>query len=147
MAKNAADRVSIAGGADNIGDYQQDMGRRLKQCSSRGETISVFVNPQNPAESIIDRSVRWGMVGFKSIFLFVFGGVGLGLLILVWRAPKEKDKSDPRYATSPWLMNDDWQTCNDSLEFESLDVRVWGFAAFWNLGFSTVAVRHVRRSG
>jgi len=131
--KRGGNRVSIAGGADNIGDYQQDMGRRLSNASSRGETISVFVNPENPAESIIDRSVRWGMVGFKSIFLFVFGGVGLGLLILVWRAPKEKDKSDPRYATSPWLMNDDWQSATIRSSSKASMYAVWAFAAFWNL--------------
>jgi len=131
--KYGGNRVSIAGGADNIGDYQQNMGRRLSNASSRGETFSVFVNPENPAESIIDRSVRWGMVGFKSIFLFVFGGVGLGLLILVWRAPKEKDKSDPRYTASPWLMNDDWQTDTIRSSSKASMYGVWAFAAFWNL--------------
>ena len=127
------ERVSIAGGADNIGDYQQNIGRRLGNSHARGESITVFVNSQNPADSIIDRSIRWGMVGFKSIFLFVFGGVGLGLLILVWRAPKEKDKSDPRYASSPWLMNDDWQSATIRSSSKASMYGVWAFAAFWNL--------------
>jgi len=125
--------VSIAGGADNIGDYQQNIGRRLGNSHARGESITVFVNSQNPADSIIDRSIRWGMVGFKSIFVFVFGGVGLGLLILVWRAPKEKDKSDPRYASSPWLMNDDWQSATIRSSSKASMYGVWAFAAFWNL--------------
>ena len=44
---------------------------------SRPYPAPVWVNPDAPGESIIDRDIRWGLVGFKSIFLFVFGGVGL----------------------------------------------------------------------
>jgi hypothetical protein len=126
-------RVSIAGGADNVGDYQQETGRRLSNSLARGETITVFVNAQNPADAVIDRSVRWALVGFKSIFLFTFGGVGLGLLILVWRAPREKDKADPKYASSPWLLNDDWQSATVRSNSKASMYGVWAFAAFWNL--------------
>ena len=126
-------RVSIAGGADNIGDYQQNLGRRLNNAQARGELITIFVDPANPTDSIIDRGIRWGMIGFKSIFLFVFGGVGLGLLILVWRAPKEKDKADPRYTDSPWLLNDDWQTESIRSSSKASMYGMWAFTALWNL--------------
>lgn len=129
----AADRVSIHGDADNIGDYQQDIGRSLSNAQTRGEAILVYIDPESPADAIIDRGVRWAMIGFKSIFLFVFGGVGLGLLILVWRAPKEKDKTDPRYASKPWLLNDDWQTETIRSSSKASMYGVWAFAAFWNL--------------
>lgn len=127
------DRVSIAGGADNIGDYQQDIGRNLGNAMARGESILVYVDPDSPSDSIIDRGIRWGLIGFKSIFLFVFGGVGLGLLILAWRAPKEKDKTDPKYADQPWLLNDDWQTATIRSSSKASMYGVWAFAAFWNL--------------
>jgi len=126
-------RVSIAGGADNIGDYQQDTGRRLSNSLARGEPMTVFVDANNPGDAVIDRSIRWALVGFKSIFLFTFGGVGLGLLILVWRAPKEKDTSDPRYVSSPWLLNDDWQSATIGSSSKASMYGVWAFAAFWNL--------------
>jgi hypothetical protein len=126
-------RVSIAGGADNVGDYQQATGRRLSNSLARGETITVFVDTENPADAIIDRDIRWALVGFKSIFLFTFGGVGLGLLILVWRAPKEKDKSDPKYASSPWLLNDDWQSATIRSNSKASMYAIWAFAVFWNL--------------
>ena len=104
------DRVTTAAGADNIGDYQTDMGSALRGAMNRGESITVFVNPQNPGESIIDPGVRWGLLAFKSVFLFVFGGVGLGLLIFTWRAPTEKDASLPEYQDSPWLLNPAWES-------------------------------------
>ena len=127
------DRVSLSSGADNIGDHQQDTGRQLSAAMSRNATITVWVNPDNPSEAIIDREIRWGLIGFKSIFLFVFGGVGLGLMIFVWRAPKEKDKSRPEYQDAPWLLNNDWQTATVRSSSKSAMWAAWAFAAIWNL--------------
>lgn len=126
-------RVAIAGGADNIGDYQMDLGRRLSQTMSRGNTVTVYVNPDNPSAAVIDRSVRWGLMGFKSIFLFVFGGVGLGLIIFIFRAPKEKDLSAPEFRDSPWLANDSWQSSSIKSSSKGAMYFGWGFAAIWNL--------------
>lgn len=127
------DRVSIAGGSDNIGDYQQEFGRYLSNAMGRGQTITVYVNPLNPAEAVIDRDLRWGLLGFKAIFFFVFGGAGLGLIIWVFKAPPEKDYSAPEYVTEPWLANDDWQTGTIRSASKSTMWFAWGFAAFWNL--------------
>lgn len=127
----SGNRVSLSSGADNIGDYQRDVGRNLS--SAQGQTILVYVDPDAPSHAIIDRGIRWGLIGFKSIFLFVFGGVGLGLLVVSWRTPNEKDKSDPRYAEKPWLLNDDWQTETIRSNSRSSMYAVWAFAAFWNL--------------
>lgn len=127
------DRVGIAGGSDNIGEYQRDMGRYLSGLRNRGEAVTVFVDPDNPADSIIDRSLRWGLIGFKSIFFFTFGGVGLGLMIWVFRAPKEKDLSDPKYRDAPWLANDKWQTAEIRSDSKATMWAGWAFAAFWNL--------------
>ena len=126
------DRVGLNNGADNIGDYQQDTGRQLANAQSRGETITVWVNPDNPAESIIDPSLRWGLIGFKLIFLFVFGGVGLGLLVAVWRAPKPKDKTLPEYRQSPWLIKKEWETNTIRSGSKLAMWGMWAFAGIWN---------------
>ena len=126
-------RVAIAGGADNIGDYQTDLGNRLSQAMGRGETVTVYVSPENPSDSIVDRSVRLGLMGFKSIFLFVFGGFGLGLIIFVLRSPKEKDLALPVYREKPWLANDSWQSPLVMSSSKTAMYVSWGFAAFWNL--------------
>lgn len=126
-------RVSLSSGGDNIGDYQEDMGRRLQNTARTGSALLVYVDPEEPSDSIIDRSLRWGLIGFKSIFLFVFGGVGLGLLIFVFRAAPEKDASKPEYQNSPWLLNDKWQTPTISSGSKTAMWGAWAFAAFWNL--------------
>jgi hypothetical protein len=127
------DRVTIASGADNIGDYQRDMGNALSAAHARGEAVTVYVNPDTPSESIIDPGIRWGLLGFKSIFLLVFGGVGLGLLIFTWRSPAEKDESLPKYQDAPWLLNDAWQTPTIRSGSKAAMWGAWAFAAFWNL--------------
>lgn len=127
------DRVGLASGGDNIGSYQEDMGRWLQRAQSTGSSITVYVDPENPDAAIIDRSIRWGLVGFKSLFLVIFGGVGLGLLIAAWRAPKEKDKSLEVYAESPWLLNDNWQTPAIKSDSKSAMYGAWFFTALWNL--------------
>ncbi len=126
-------RVAIDSGSDNIGDYHRDMGNRLSGAMARGETITVWVNPADYRESIIDRDIRWAIVGFKSVFVLLFGGVGLGLLIAVWRAPKEKDSSLPHYKDAPWLLNDKWQTESIRSSSKASMWSAWLFAAVWNL--------------
>ena len=127
------DRVGLSSGADNIGDYQTDMGNELRAKMSRGESVDVYVNPLNPADSILDRNLRWGLLGFKSIFLFVFGGVGLGLIIVALKSSKEKDTSLPMYQDAPWLANDDWQTGEIRSSSKATMWAAWAFAGVWNL--------------
>ncbi len=129
----SGNRVALSHGADNIGDYQTDIGRNLQSANANGEPIFVYVDPDNPSISVVDRGVRWGLMGFKAIFLFAFGGAGLGLLIFSWRTPKEKDQSLPRFQDAPWLRNDDWQTASIRSSSKSSMVGAWVFAAFWNL--------------
>ena len=127
------DRVSVSGGSDNIGDYQQDIGRELSSALSSGNNIMVWVNPNDPAEAVIDRGIRWELMGFKSIFLLVFGGFGGAMMFYVWRMPRKKNEDDPRYADSPWLLDDAWQTATIRSSSKASMVGVWLFAAVWNL--------------
>lgn len=126
-------RVGLSSGADNIGNYQTQMGHRLERAWRNGEAITVYVDPANATESIIDRDVRWGLVGFKSIFALVFGGVGLGLIIYVFRSRPAKDPADPAYKDAPWFANDDWQSATIRSGSKTAMYVSWGFAAFWNL--------------
>ncbi len=126
------DRVGIASGADNIGDYQRDKGRELRSAFDNGQPITIYVDPDHPSDAIIDRNVRWGLVGFKMIFVIVFGGVGFGLLVFTILAPRDKDKADPAYAAEPWLLNDDWQTREIRSGSRTAMWGAWIFAIFWN---------------
>lgn len=126
-------RVGLSGGFDNIGSWQQDTGRRLSRALRDGGRIEVFIDPDNPSESIIDRSIRWGLMGFKAIFFLVFGGIGAGLLYAIWFYKKPEKTDDPAYRDAPWLANEKWRTPTMYSSSKASMWLAWGFAAFWNL--------------
>lgn len=72
--------VAIGSGADNLGDFQRDLYWQLRTAQQHGATVTAYVDPQNPAEAVLNRSLRYGMLLFKGLFGLVFGGVGFGLL-------------------------------------------------------------------
>ncbi|KRB28678.1 DUF3592 domain-containing protein [Acidovorax sp. Root70] len=79
------DRVAISGGGDNVGDFQEALGARLEQALRDGAPVQVWVSPTDPAQAVIDRSLRPGLLALKMVFVVVFGGVGVGLLVHVLR--------------------------------------------------------------
>lgn len=127
----SGNRVSISSGADNIGDYQQEAGRELEQAANNSRPVTVYVNPANPAESIFDPGIRWGLLGFKMIFVVVFGGIGFGLLIGMFMAAPEKDVTEPKFVEKPWLLNDSWQTNEIRSGSRSSMWGAWAFAVLW----------------
>ena len=128
----SGDRVGISSGGDNIGEYQRETGRRLETAFRNGAPIEIFVNPDNPSEAIIDREVRWSLVGFKSIFVIVFGGAGFAMLIWAWRAMPPQLFSETAPTSEPWLANDAWGSNSIRSGSRVSMWFAWGFAVFWN---------------
>lgn len=126
------DRVAINSGSDNIGDFQQQLGARLEQALAQGWSISVWVNPEQPAESVIDRNLRWGLLGVKMIFVLVFGGVGIGVMLLgLWRSPALIPHAEAN--TKPWLAKPAW-TSNKIYSNQKVSLWVgWIFAGIFNV--------------
>ena len=81
------DRVSLHNIGDNLGGYQH---RMMDKLSRSGKTLMVYYNPANPQESIIDRSLRWGMMCFFAIFVVLFGGLSFVALRTGWRGKDYK---------------------------------------------------------
>ncbi len=135
-------RVAISEGADNIGRFQQHLGTRLQQALARGETVRAWVNPANPADAVIDRSLRGGLLAFKMVFVLLFGGFGLGLILFTWRSPVAAIPPG-KNAGSPWLARRAWAD-NQIRSGKRLEVAVaWVFATVWNLLAWPLAVAHL----
>ncbi|MGB5425397.1 MAG: DUF3592 domain-containing protein [Gammaproteobacteria bacterium] len=120
----SSERVGIAdGGSDNVGNWQRDTWRRLK-----GQThTTLWVNHRDPSESIFDRDLRWGLLGFKLIFVVVFGGFGAVVLWYVNRTPKPVPPGLADWqARAAWSDNHIRSSARSTLWF------AWGFALFWN---------------
>ena len=123
-------RVAISETSDNIGDFQQELGRKLSSAAAGKKPIDIYVNPNDPTESIVSRDIRWALIGFKMIFLITFGGVGTGLMIYTFMARKEVDPTE--FPDTPWLANNDWAD-NQIPSGSKITMYVsWGFAVFWN---------------
>ena len=82
--------VSQYGGSDNFDDYWQRLASRLESARSRGRTVMAWVNPANPSEAFLDRTLRWGSLVFGLAFGGVFALVGGGLMFLFNRGSKGK---------------------------------------------------------
>lgn len=65
------------GGADNVSDWHQRWHGLLQSAQSRGQGLTILVNPRVPTQSLIDPSIRWAMLMFHLPFALVFSGIGL----------------------------------------------------------------------
>jgi hypothetical protein len=126
----SGDRVAIHSGSDNIGDFQQQLGRQLERLHRNQTPIPVYYNPSDPNEAVINRDIRWAMIGFNTIFIIVFGGSGLGLIIFGLRGKRVIDT--PEAAAKPWLARPEW-TDNRILSDARLGVYLfWFITIVWN---------------
>lgn len=114
--------------SDNIGDWQQRMYHRLEGERRQGKAITVWVNPENPGEAIVDRDIRWGLLLFKGVFIGLFAALGC---FLVWRGKRSARKAPT--GTPEWLANPDWKDNRIRSTKKTLLWFYWAFALIWNL--------------
>ena len=79
------DRASLTTRADNIGSFQEQLGHRLQGAERTGEPVTVWVNPAQPTESIVDRSLRPGLLALQLGLALAFGAFGGHLLVRMGR--------------------------------------------------------------
>lgn len=103
------DRVAVSNMADNLGDFWYQLGWQLKSAQQQGKPVTAWVNPADPTEAVLDRSLRWPLLGFWAIFLVVFGGVGGGMLAWARHSWRQASKPEHPLAPShPWMAHPDW---------------------------------------
>ncbi|MFQ5756054.1 MAG: DUF3592 domain-containing protein [Acidiferrobacterales bacterium] len=123
------DRVGISTGSDNVGDWHQNWYARLRTAMRVGTPITVWIDPDDPSRSIIDRELRWGKLGFLLVFVAVFGGAGAFIIWLALRRPAAKS---PAPAGQPWLANPAWRNGQVRSSAHAVLWASWGIALFWN---------------
>ena len=119
--------------ADNISDWHQRWHAQLQGAQAREQAITILVDPRNPAQSLIDPSIRWQMQLFRLPFALVFTGVGLGAAWVFLRALLELlrgKQGDDDFASAtdggPAL-----QAARGARHTGSAVGLVWFFALFW----------------
>ena len=81
-------RVTLNVGSDSDKDFWQDLYNRLKQ-SQRSNSSIAYVNPTQPKQSYLDRSLHTKMMVFGGVFVLLFGAIGAGLMFLAMRGQNE----------------------------------------------------------
>jgi hypothetical protein len=109
------------GGTSDVDDFDDRVGSMLAEGREQKKPITVFVNPDDPSEAMVDRAIRWGLLAFLTPFAVAFGGVGLGALWLVRRLFTDEE-ADPRRAKAQAAMADAASGAGG----------LWFFAIVWN---------------
>lgn len=129
-------RVAIGSGSDNVGEFQKELGARLEEAQRSGTPVQAWVNPDNPAEAVLDRSLRPGMLAFKLVFALVFGGAGLGIMLFAWRMrsvlSSEERMAERTWEARPWESRAQWKDNRIRARRRIGRWVLWVLALVWN---------------
>tara|TARA_R110002167_G_scaffold200685_1_gene404121 strand:- start:2491 stop:3051 length:561 start_codon:yes stop_codon:yes gene_type:complete len=89
------DRASIYRGRDNFSSFHRDLYQRIKLFQeNKSDELVCYVNPQNPAESVIDNSSRPSRLLAELVFSLIALGWGLNMCFGTLLNKKRYFKSD-----------------------------------------------------
>ena len=131
-----SERVGFSEMADNIGPYQERRGRELEKLLAAGGATVCYVDPSDPAKSVLYRDLRPELVALKSVFAASFCLVGYGLLFGAWYAArKQKREAKARAAQpdEPWRWREEWLGGRIASSSHHKAIGVTVFAVLWNL--------------
>lgn len=85
---------------DSFGNWHRDTHDAMLKI----HPLRVWVNPEEPTEAIVDRTLRWGLFSFSLIIVMAFGGLGAAGFVAVYGndvAPRDQVTHD--------LIKPDWR--------------------------------------
>lgn len=112
--KYQGERVHIANFKDNIGSYHTDMRRYLIEKRRAGQPVTIWFDPDNPVDSVIDRDMRWGLFVLMTVFCSVFIILGLVVAIASLKG-KATTHASPRFRLAE--MRRSWKAAQTSGEY------------------------------
>ena len=129
------DRIGLDTGSDNIGEYHWEFYRKLKTSFNANQPVTCYVNPSDPANSLLDRSLRPELVVFHFPFILCFGLAGFGIVIgaiVFYRHDKKRAARLKQFPDEPWKVREDWAAGEvASMRWQPLIV-IGVFTMFWN---------------
>jgi hypothetical protein len=129
-----SNRVGVYSGKDNIGSYHQDWYQRLQGIQRNQGAVTIWYNPADPSQSLIDKEMRWGFMAFQAVFVLVFFLVGLGM---VWAGLSKKPLGKPghrQFSRDVVVEGIDFSSRQRLHPNVAANVKpLWFFALIWNV--------------
>jgi hypothetical protein len=108
--KYAGDRAGtfVLGGNSDVDDWDDRMEAAIVAAQQGERPLMVYVNPEDPSESMVNNEIRWKLLAVCLPFALGFGGGGLAAVFFIGRnaLPRPKPGSWRSGRTSagvPWL--------------------------------------------
>ena len=86
----AGTRAAVDDTGDSSRSFHQEIVDRLQSAQRAGATVQVWVNPQKPAESVVDRSLRVAPLAWNLLIAAFAGGAGLIVLVMAVGALRQE---------------------------------------------------------
>ena len=103
-----SERFTALGGFDNTSSYHQKHYHHYKPLFDAKKPVTCWVDPDNPAEAIIDRAPRFEQFAFLNLFTFGFALAGifllLGALLSLRPEPARNDRQFTLHAHPFWFF-------------------------------------------
>ncbi len=127
-------RVDVANNPEHFGDLQKQMADQLQQHVNDKTPGTAYVNPSDPAESVLDREFYPSVFAFRLGFFLILVIVG-GLLVAgsahVRRRQSEQVRVQEAHPNQPWMWRADWAAgVIRSSRYRYASVAAWIFAVY-----------------
>lgn len=106
-----SEEVSLTGGSDNIGDFQERAHAQIRAFEGKERPFRCYVNPAKPEQAVLFRELRWGLLLLMSIFPMIFPLVGFlvsGGGALEARKAALGRKLEMQHPGEPWRWRSEW---------------------------------------
>ncbi len=130
-----SDKVALYEERDSFKSYHNEIFKRLKKAKNKKKPVDCYVNPNNPSESLLDRTIRLTMILMMSPFVLAFGIFGYGMIIgsaFVHRFNKKQKKLIKANPDKPWLWQEDWKQGVIKSDFKKSFYGMAAFTLMWN---------------
>jgi hypothetical protein len=127
-------RVDVANNPELFGDLQKQMADRLQQHINDKTQSVAYVNPDNPAESVLDRDFYPSVFAFRLgffVILLVIGGLLVAGSAHVRRKQSEQARVQQGHPNQPWMWRPDWAAgVIRSSRYRLAGLAAWIFAIY-----------------
>ncbi len=138
-----SDRIAVHNVQDDAEDWHRRLHGSLSRAQETGTPVTCYVNPGHPAEAVINRELRWGIVLVMSVLPMVFIPLGATLAVMGIRGSRKREAPpvapDGR-TVAPWQEREDWARGEVVYGGGGQKWTAAFIAVFWNLVTVTIAV-------